>query len=173
MRGKELPVSKSVLGQLSSWLSRLKSRSSDQLNLNCSPFAVRACLEALYSSFGKIKNPEQSALALYEQIHFRKIPQDGNPYSPKLMFSVFNGGKANGSKVKFAKFYLILTYALEDLQAGRDALLLYYKIAAAIKKGVQSTKQGENGFKPNASGSYFNAHENHNETFKLIEDAIN
>ena len=104
MRGKELPVSKSVLGQLSSWLSRLKSRSSDQLSFNCSPFAVRACLEALYSSFGKIKNPEQSALALYEQIHFRKIPQDGNPYSPKLMFSVFNGEKANGSKVKFAMF---------------------------------------------------------------------
>ena len=61
------------------------------------------------------------------------------------MFSVFNGKKASESKVKFAKFYLILTYALEDLQTGRDALLIYYKVTAAIKKGVQSTKQGENG----------------------------
>jgi len=104
MRGKELPVSKSVLGQLSTWLSRLKSRSSDQLNVNCSPFAVRAFLEALYTSFGKIKNPEESALALYEHIHFRKIPKDGNPYSPKLMLNVFNGGKANRSKFKVAKF---------------------------------------------------------------------
>jgi hypothetical protein len=62
---------------------------------------------------------------------------------------------------------------LEDLQAGKDALLLYFKVAAAIKKGVQSTKQGENGFRPTASGSYLNAHESHKKTFKLIEDAIN
>jgi hypothetical protein len=92
MRGKELPVSKSVLGQLSTWLSRLKSRSSDQLNVNCSPFAVRACLEALYTNFGKIKNPEESEISLYEHIHFRKIPKNGNPYSPKLLLNVFNSG---------------------------------------------------------------------------------
>jgi hypothetical protein len=104
MRGKELPVSKSVLGQLSTWLSRLKSRSSDQLNVNCSPFAVRACLEALYTNFGKIKNPEESEISLYEHIHFRKIPKNGNPYSPKLILNVFNSGKANGCKFKFAKF---------------------------------------------------------------------
>ena len=46
------------------------------------------------------------------------------------------------------------------------------EVAAAIKKTLASHKLGENGFKPNASGSWFNAHENHNETFKLIEDAI-
>jgi enolase len=51
-------------------------------------------------------------------------------------------------------------------------LQIYYKVAAAIKKSLSSHKLGENGFKPNASGSWFNAHENHNETFKLIEDAI-
>lgn len=59
------------------------------------------------------------------------------------------------------------------MEAGRDALLIYYKVSAAIKKALQSHKLGENGFKPTSSGSYFNAHENHNETFKLIEDAIN
>lgn len=31
---------------------------------------------------------------------------------------------------------------------------------------------GENGFKPGCSGAYFNANDNHNETFKLLEDAI-
>jgi hypothetical protein len=29
---------------------------------------------------------------------------------PKLMFTLFNGGKALNSKVKFAKFYLIMDY---------------------------------------------------------------
>jgi len=29
---------------------------------------------------------------------------------PKLMFTIFNGGKAMGSKVKFAKFYLIMDF---------------------------------------------------------------
>lgn len=88
------------------------------------------------------------------------------------MFSLFNGGKAAGSKVKFAKFYLIMTYELEDLEAGRDALMIYYRVSQALKKGLSSHKLGENGFKPSASGCYFNAHDSHNETFKLIEDAI-
>lgn len=52
------------------------------------------------------------------------------------MFTLFNGGKAAGSKVKIVKFYLIMTYELEDLENGRDALLMYYKVSAAIKKGV-------------------------------------
>ena len=37
---------------------------------------------------------------------------------------------------------------------------------------VSAHKLGENAFKPTTVGSYFNAHENHNETFKIIEDAI-
>lgn len=32
---------------------------------------------------------------------------------------------------------------------------------------------GENGFKPGADGSYFNALDNPNDTFKFVEDAIN
>lgn len=140
--------------------------------MNCSPYAVKAILEALQASYGKIKNPEAPGLALYEHQTLRQIPGDSNPISPKFMFTLFNGGKANGSKVKFAKFYLILQHELDDQINGRDALAIYYKVASAIKKAVQTHKLGENGFKPNASGVYFNAHENHNETFKLIEDAI-
>jgi len=86
------------------------------------------------------------------------------------MFTAFNGGKALNSKVKFSRFYIII-----DIQGDEedvDANEIYYKIAAAVKKGVAAHKLGENGFKPNASGAYFNAHDNHNETFKLLEDAI-
>jgi len=146
--------------------------SQENLEMNFSPFGIKAALEAVQASFGRIKNPEAPAIALYEHLSMRKIPGDGNPSAPKFMFTLFNGGKANGSKVKFAKFYLIMSHEMDDLEENRDALQIYYKVAAAIKKGVQSHKLGENGFKPNASGSYFNAHENHNETFKLIEDAI-
>lgn len=66
---------------------------------------------------------------MYEHISFKKIPADGNPNAVKMMFSLFNGGKAAGSKVKFAKFYLIMTYELEDLEAGRDALMIYYRFS--------------------------------------------
>ena len=86
------------------------------------------------------------------------------------MFSAFNGGKALASKVKFSRFYIII-----DIQGDEediDATELYFKMSTAVKKGVQAHKLGENGFKPNASGAYFNAHDNHNETFKLLEDAI-
>ncbi len=62
---------------------------------------------------------------------------------------------------------------MEDLAAGKDAMLIYYKVAAAIKKSILATKVGENGFKPTSSGSWFNAHDSHNETFKIIEEAIN
>ena len=110
--------------------------SSESFSINCSPFAIKATLEAVYSSYGKIKNPEAPAIALYEYISFKKIQIDGNPPVPKLIFSLFNGGKAIGSKVKIAKFYLIMNFTLEDLRANKDALAIYYKVAAAIKKGV-------------------------------------
>lgn len=140
--------------------------------MNYSPYAVKAVFEALQASYGKIKSPEAPAIAQYEYQTLKKIPADGNPMPPKLMFTLFNGSKALGSKVKFSKFYLIFDYTMEALAEGVDALAIYYKVTAAIKKTLQSHKLGENGFKPNASGSYYNAHENHNETFKLIEDAI-
>lgn len=65
-----------------------------------------------------------------------------------------------------------MDFGVDDVAAGKDAQLIYYKIAAAVKKGVAAHKLGEAGFKVTAQGTYWNAHENHNETFKLIEDAI-
>lgn len=89
------------------------------------------------------------------------------------MFTIFNGGKALGSKVKFTKFYLIMDFQQSEVQQGKDALLIYYKLSQMIKKTLSAHKLGENGFKPTASGSYFAAHDHHNETLKVIEDAIN
>ena len=42
-----------------------------------------------------------------------------------------------------------------------------------MKKALSSHKLGENGFKPTTAGSYFAAHDHHNETLKVLEDAIN
>ena len=89
---------------------------------------------------------------------------------PKLMFTVFNGGKALGSKVKFSRFYIIMNIKVQDVEL--DANIVYYKIAAAIKKAITSHKAGEAGFKANASGSYFNALDSVNDSFKMLEDAI-
>ena len=88
---------------------------------------------------------------------------------PKLMFTIFNGGKAIGSKVKFSRFYLIMNLKSSDTQ---DALEIYYKIAAAVKKAIEGHKLGANAFKANATGAYFNALDTVNDSFKLLEDAI-
>lgn len=173
LRGKELPLNKNMLTGLTNWFNRVKHKESSGELFKCSPFAIKAVAEALMSSYGSIKNPETPAIAQYEQFSMKKFPADGNPESLKFMFSLFNGGKALGSKVKIAKFYLILNYELQDVQEGGDALAIYHRVAAGIKKGLQSHKLGENAFKPTPGGQYFNAHENHNETFKVIEDAIN
>jgi hypothetical protein len=92
--------------------------------------------------------------------------------APKLMFTAFNGGKALNSKVKFTRMYLIIDVQPADTQI--DATEIYFKSSTLIRKLVSAhPKLGENGFKPNVTGSYFNAHENHNETFKILEEAIN
>jgi len=77
---------------------------------------------------------------------------------PKLMFTVFNGGKAVNSKIKFTRFYLILDVKASDTDI--DATEVYFKVSALIKKMVSAhPKLGETGFKPNATGAYFNAHD--------------
>lgn len=50
---------------------------------------------------------------------------------PKLMFTVFNGGKSTGSKVKFRRFYLIMDLEPKDVEII-DAQLVYYKFSAAV-----------------------------------------
>ena len=88
-----------------------------------------------------------------------------------MSFTIFNGGKALGSKVKFSKFYLMMNIKAADHNV--DAQDLYYKVSAAIKKAIEGSKVGAAGFKANNTGAYFNALETSNDTFKLLEDAIN
>ena len=57
----------------------------------------------------------------------------GNIKIPKLMFTVLNGGKALSSKVRFSKFYIIMDIQVSD---DIDAMDIYYKISASIKKAI-------------------------------------
>ena len=136
----------------------------------CNPYAIRSCLEAIGFAYGYAVTPELAVKSMYKQLWQRELTPTTCTV-PKLMFTVFNGGKALGSKVKFARFYIIMNLKVGDVTV--DANLLYYKIAAAIKKAITSHKLGEAGFKANVSGSYFNALDSVNDTFKLLEDAIN
>lgn len=47
------------------------------------------------------------------------------------MFTIFNGGKALGSKVKFSKFYLILEVSAQD---DVDPVEIFLKIQAQLRK---------------------------------------
>jgi len=87
------------------------------------------------------------------------------------MFTVFKGGKALGSKVKFGRFFLIFDINASDEDINAEEV--YFKVSASIKKAITSHKLGENGFKSNVTGSYFAALESVNDTFKMLEDAIN
>lgn len=86
------------------------------------------------------------------------------------MFTILNGGKSAGSRVRFSKFYLIMKLGLDD--GHLDANEIYHAISALIRKGISTTKVGEAGFKPNQSGSYYNAYDTINDSFKLLEEAI-
>jgi hypothetical protein len=90
---------------------------------------------------------------------------------PKLMFTVFNGGKAIKSKVRPRRFYLILSMKPEDTET-LDALTIYYKVSQFIRRYVKCHKFGEIGFKANSTGCYFSCLDSDKETFKVLEDAI-
>ena len=110
------------------------------------------------------------------------------------MLTILNGGKEVGSKVKFSKFYLLIEITIGDILKAeqevkdenegtpanklakelKDPFNIYNKINNHIKKTLSSSKAGIGAFKRSTlDGSYFNATENINESFKLIEDAIN
>lgn len=120
-------------------------------------------------TYGKIITPEAPYHSLFSFMNSREISLKGLKV-PKLMFTILNGGKTLGSKVKFSTFYLIIDVNGSD---EVDANEIYFKITANIKKAIQAHKLGEAGFKANIQGSYFNAFDTVNDSFKLLEDAIN
>jgi len=64
-----------------------------------------------------------------------------------------------------------------DMQPGDskqfNIIDIYYKLNAKIEEGIKATKVGLAGFKKGSTdGACFNAFDNINECFKLLEDAI-
>lgn len=184
--GRELPLAKKTFDQLATWVDRQTTKISSTVvieegeNLDdkkraaiaktCNSYAIRACLEALWHAYGQVVTPEMPLTSQYRNIWSKDmIPT--SVVIPKLMFTVFNGGKALGSKVKFSRFYIIMNMKVQDVEI--DANDVYYKIATAMKKAITSHKLGEAGFKANQSGSYYNALDSINDSFKMLEDAIN
>jgi hypothetical protein len=86
----------------------------------------------------------------------------------KLMFTILNGGKSVNSKVKFAKFYLIL-----KATANVNMINSFLKLQKSIITSISSSKSGLAGFKVGIDGSYFNAFDTIPESLKILEDAIN
>lgn len=160
-KDKELPLPKKTFEAVTAWLSRREQKINDCL--------IRAVFEALLFSYGQVISPEAPYFSHFNFLNARDISLR-TLRSPKLMFTVLNGGKASGSKVKIATFYLILEIQGSD---DCDASDIYFKVSALIKKLIVSHKLGENGFKANQTGAYFNAYESINDSFKLLEEAIN
>jgi enolase len=90
---------------------------------------------------------------------------------PKLMLTILNGGKELGSKVKFTKFYLIFDVKPQETDQF-DIHEVYLKLCEAIIKSVSATKAGIGAFKRSPDGSLYNAYDNINDSFKLLEEAI-
>jgi len=129
---------------------------------------VRSVLEAIGYTYGHVVTPELPVRAYYN-IFQQKALASSTVAVPKMMFTIFNGGKALGSKVKFSKFYLMMNLKAADHSI--DAQEVYYKVSAAIEKAVGGHKAAA-AFKANSTGAFFNANETVNESFKILEDAI-
>lgn len=144
---------------------RKKQESEIQVNDNI----IRACSEALLYAYSQATQPAAPYQGVHRFLKSRDLEWSPGATVPRFIFNVLNGGKALASKVKFSRFYLIIDVNPDD---EVDASEVYLKIQAQLRKQIQAHKLGENGFKPGVDGSYFNAFENVNESFKFIEDAI-
>lgn len=71
---------------------------------------VRACSEALLYGTAKCYAP-QNVWEGFSQSFYPRDEEIEGVANTKLMITVFNGGKAAGSVVKFSKFYLIVDAA--------------------------------------------------------------
>lgn len=67
---------------------------------------LRICSEALYLAVGSCYCPGEVERGIREKILSQN--QKCAAYETKLMFTIFNGGKALGSNIKFSKFYLLV-----------------------------------------------------------------
>ena len=76
-------------------------------------YAVRSVLEAIGYTYGHVISPELPVKSMYSNM--QQKPMNAAATSvPRLMFTIFNGGKSLGSKVKFSRFYLIMNIKAAD-----------------------------------------------------------
>jgi len=97
---------------------------------------VRACSEALTYAVAKCFSPHQ----VYEGFTQSFYPLDDDidtHRNTKLLVTVLNGGKAVGSAVKFAKFFLVIDAASASSQKidPIEIIAWYQKFLFALRKG--------------------------------------
>ena len=87
----------------------------------------------------------------------------------KLLMTIFTGGKAGGSQVKFSKFYLIVD---GHVNPDMNIVAVFKAFVSALKSKFTTGKGGDSAFKTLQDGSFFNAYASVNDTLKFIEEAI-
>ena len=152
-------------------IKTFKTRAEEDGDAKIGTNITNAVSRALFFAFNKALSPQAPFLSMFKNIEFRDF-RPGFDKTPKLMINVLNGGKELGSKVKFSKFYVIFDINPEDSK-NVDIHEAYIKLCAAIEKAISSTKGGLAAFKRQADGSFYNAYDNINECFKMLEEAIN
>lgn len=140
LRGRELiPIKK-----VDDFIKLFKEREEETGN-KIGENVTCAVSQALYFAVAKCLNPQMAFEGMFKNTTFKDY-RFGHEKVPKLMFTVLNGGKELGSKVKFSKFFLIFDFDSENVK-DVDVLLVYFKLAAAIEKAIASTKGGLTAFK--------------------------
>lgn len=132
---------------------------------------VKACSEAIFFAVGACLRREQSlASSIKDNLHPVVINQAASMAETKLLVNVFSGGKAAGSSVKFAHFYLIV-----DGHANPELNLMgaYKAFLTYLKSKFTTAKGGETAHKLLPDGSFFNAYGSIADTFKFLEESIN
>lgn len=71
---------------------------------------------AMYYAMAKAFDPVMPFMPLFKSTALREF-KPGFDKIPKLMFTVLNGGKDSGSKVKFRKFFVIFDVNFADARS--------------------------------------------------------
>ena len=167
LAGKDLLQFKKIGELLHSFKAKYEATNWVVIGAN----VLTAVQQALFYAFANAGPQDIMFKNIFKHNALRDFRPETDPL-PKLMFTVLNGGKEAGSKVRFAKFFLIFDVKPDDL-LSIDVREVYFKANAAIEKGLTATKGGLAAFKRGPDGSFFNAFETINDSFKLLEDAIN
>lgn len=108
---------------------------------------------------------------LYKHVYEKMTRREweGGPF-PKIMLPLLFTGKANGSKVKFARWVLYETNS--EKHDGQVIMDGSRKIYETLRKILASGKGGEAGLRVCNSG-FIPPSENMAECFKIVEDTVN